>query len=267
MSEHPAPDLPAALRQSVHREQPVRQRRKRLRGPLSGVEPPEAHRQIHRLERLDVVPPQIRDEDRIARLQLRGLGHLERLRKARRTLKVGRADPHQAPRLTARAELERPDVHAGQLIRRKDRTALPSGDHAVDAVRVVVAHCRSRCRATCGALPACPGCRGCIPAPSAAASPRAPWHPYRSPAALAALDPPGASRGSPGAVGARTGSSGRSCRRGRSTRRGSLAVPPGCAVDIAKPSIVRRPQPVSADLFGTRYPPRISRMMRARMCP
>ena len=65
--------------QRVHRR--VHERRR--------LAPPVVHQHVERVERLDVMPPHARNEDRIARAELRDLRVLQRLGEARERREVG----------------------------------------------------------------------------------------------------------------------------------------------------------------------------------
>src|SRR5688572_6167356 len=69
--------------------------------------PPVVHQHVEALERLDVVPPQWRDVDRVARPQLGNLRCGKRLAEAREAFEVGLAERHQADGRAGRREVER----------------------------------------------------------------------------------------------------------------------------------------------------------------
>ena len=84
-----------------------------------------------------MVPPQRRNEKRIAGLELGDAGRGQRILKPREHFEVRVTDLHQAHRRAGRREVERPDVEVGDLFRREQREPAPARHDAGDVVRFV----------------------------------------------------------------------------------------------------------------------------------
>src|SRR6185312_10344617 len=96
--------------------------------------PPVVDQQIEGFERFDVMPPQRRNEYRIAGCQLCRHRSRKRLAEQREALEIGLVEPHQAHRRTGGREVEGPDIEVRDLLRRKQREASPAGGDARDVV-------------------------------------------------------------------------------------------------------------------------------------
>jgi len=99
--------------------------------------------------------PGVRDEQRIARLQLGGQRGVERLGEPRVFVEVGRGHVNHADRNARRGELQRPEIKIADLVGREHSESPPPGDdHRDILVGIVVgrdlrriADPQARCRA------------------------------------------------------------------------------------------------------------------------
>jgi hypothetical protein len=134
VAEDLLPLAPLRFRQVAQRQQGQHQRVHRRLQVRRRAAPPEIHQQVEGAQGLDVVPPQRRNEDRIAGFQFGRQRVLPGLRETREALQVGRVQVDQRDRLSGRRVVERPDVQVGQLRRREQREAPSTRDHAGDVV-------------------------------------------------------------------------------------------------------------------------------------
>ncbi len=92
----------------------------------------------------NVMPPQARDVDRVARLQLGHPSVLHRVNEPRMRIKVRYVEIHQADRLARQGIVQRTDVQVGHLIRRKQGEATASSHDAGDVLGQVPVRGRDR---------------------------------------------------------------------------------------------------------------------------
>src|SRR3984885_4423060 len=111
------PAAPLRGRKTFNRQQAVQQRVRRRVEVLRDVAPPIIDEYIEILERLDIVPPQRGDVDRIAGAELGDFGDLRRLGIAGKTREVRIADVNQSDGLTRRGQVERTHVQISYLVR------------------------------------------------------------------------------------------------------------------------------------------------------
>src|SRR5258708_11687067 len=104
---------------------------------IGNVAPPIIDEYIEVLARLDVVPPQGGNVDRIARLELGTLRNRGCLGKSWKTHEVRIAHVYQADRLARRGQIERTDVQIFDLVGRKHGEAAPSAHHAGQVFGIV----------------------------------------------------------------------------------------------------------------------------------
>ena len=84
-----------------------------------------------------MMPPQGRDVDGVARLELGGARRGQGLAKARKALEVRILERHHARRLAGHRMVERADIEVGDLVGREQGEAAAAGDDAGDIVRQV----------------------------------------------------------------------------------------------------------------------------------
>src|SRR5438270_9417270 len=99
--------------------------------------PPIIDEGVEPAARFDAMPPQGRDEDRIARLQLGNEGVAEGLGKARVSVQIGSGEIDHARRLPGHREVERADIEVGDLVRWKDGETTTAGNDAGEIVGFV----------------------------------------------------------------------------------------------------------------------------------
>src|SRR3954452_114597 len=88
--EHETPCATLRLRKLTNGKQSMHERFEGRARPRLRVVPPVVDEDVEHIERLDVMPPQMRHEDRITRLELRVLRMLASLGKARISIEVRR---------------------------------------------------------------------------------------------------------------------------------------------------------------------------------
>ena len=125
------PDVQQAVEEAVHR------RRRPLDRPERAA-PPVVDENIERtVERLHVVPPQCRNEKRIAGSKLSDAGRGERILEPGKFSRFGSASVHHAHCGAGRGEVERTHIEVGDLFRRKQGEPAPSSDDAGEVLRLV----------------------------------------------------------------------------------------------------------------------------------
>ncbi len=87
-----------------------------LGGP--GIVPPVIDEHVEIVERADVVPPHIRDVERVARVQIGDQRGIERAVETWETIEIGIVEIDQADRRARGREFERTDMEVGDLIGR-----------------------------------------------------------------------------------------------------------------------------------------------------
>ena len=120
-----------------HRVQQRVERGIRERAVALRIMPPVIHQHIEGFKRLNVVPPQRGNENRIAGAKFGRLGGRQRLAELGVALEVGMTQRHEAHRRAGGSEVERTDIQVGHLLRREQREAAPPGDHAADVVPLI----------------------------------------------------------------------------------------------------------------------------------
>jgi hypothetical protein len=88
-----------------------------------GRHPPVVHQRIERLQRLDLVPPQRRHVQGIARFEFRDQRIRQRFAQAWMPLEIGLVWTRQGERSPGRSEIQRSDVQIGHLVGREKSEA------------------------------------------------------------------------------------------------------------------------------------------------
>ncbi|EEF23708.1 conserved hypothetical protein, partial [Ricinus communis] len=136
--EHRLPGLAMGRRQGAQGEHGVQEGVAGQASPLVGRVPPVVHQHVDRLQRADVVPPQVWYVDRVAGFQLRGLGDFQGPGEARELLKVGVFERDEADGRSGRRPLEWAHVEVLHLIGREQSEAASSSDNTGDVLERVV---------------------------------------------------------------------------------------------------------------------------------